>query len=1077
MTRKNSLVVTANSNDNENGAQESTINNENNAALALLSKTTESAINAPLTDSQNISTSIQAVPVASIDPIIDSNGQQLKEGVITSDSAPIISGTGEPGNQIEVTILPPMSIWYHHYTVTVDVNGNWTLQPPLFNGGFGNYELHVSAEDANGKNGHYLANFELTYFDPSLITMSLDAVTDQVNNGFNDFHGVLSNDATTNDARPLIEGSCSKGNVNINIYDNGHLIGSVYTNYAQAWSFQPTEDLSEGVHHITAAFEWQGTEYQQTELFTFSIDTTPPSGELISVVDHNGDIISPNSASSETSPTLTGKADPDSSVHIHVYGPGEQPLYWADAQIDEQGNWHWTAPAVTQTGDYTYQIAVTDPVGNVSYVTPAYTYTLYDASQLYLTVDTVVDSVNQSPNDFIGNLTDGDITNDNRPVLTGTTNAGFTINLYDNGTFIGSSVANAQGVWQFKPYTALADGVHHLTATEVIPTGESQPTDPFTITVMATPPEGDLLAITDHEGVVIESGTKTGDADPLLSGTAPAGSEIHIHAFASNGRQMYTGTAIADEHGRWVYQPEPFSSYGKYSFNIAIIDSIGNVTRPDTNYVVEYGDVSPFHYSLGGVDDTYSDEGVGPKGPLDDGGITDDLRPLIYGYSNAGMKINVYDNGQLLGTTRTSDNGFWSLKSYPALAEGEHSITVSAVPTQGETPPTEPFHFIVDRSLAQGTIDSVTTLDGSLIQPEGNTLVSQTVITGHVDPGTDVHLHVYKDGQQLYWVDVPTDAQGNWQYQPAEFTEFGRYSFSLALIGFNGMVSRPDVHYEISYYDPAFSTLTFDSVSDNVALDVPQYDYTGILADGATTNDSAPTLQGTTNAGYQVNIYDNGNLIGSTVASEEGQWTFKPDTALGDGPHSVTVTEVTPMGEIPSPTVMHFSVDTAPAQAEIEQLTDTHGQIIVPGSTTEETQPVISGYANPDSEVHVHVLLNGHELYWEGVAAGDDGHWQFQPETLSEEGLYTFTVAVVTPGGNVYRSAEGWSIDVKPTSDNHELPLGNALLATVEHILPDELNVTSSSHGLTESVAPLNHDASLTALHLPLSVDEGHSQM
>lgn len=1065
MTKRNNLPITVSSNDHKNDAQESAINNEKNVALALFSETTAS---------ENIS------PAASLDPIIDSNGQQLKEGVITRDLSPIISGTGEPGNQIEVTILPPMSIWYHHYTVTVDVNGNWTLQPPLFNGGFGNYELHVSAEDANGKNGHYLANFELTYFDPSLITMSLDAVTDQVNNGFNDFHGVLSNDATTNDARPLIEGSCSKGNVNINIYDNGHLIGSVYTNYAQAWSFQPTEDLSEGVHHITAAFEWQGTEYQQTELFTFSIDTTPPSGELISVVDRHGDSISPNSASSETSPTLTGKADPDSSVHIHVYGPGGKPLYWADAQIDEQGNWHWTSPAATEIGSYTYEIAISDPTGNISYVTPAYSYTLYDASLLFLTVDTVTDAIHQSPNDFTGPLTTGDITNDARPVLAGTTNAGFTINLYDNGTFIGSSVANAQGDWQFKPYTALTDGVHHLTATEITPTGESLPTQPFTITVMATPPKGDLLAITDHDGVVIESGAKTGDADPQLSGTAPAGSEIHIHAFGPNGREMDSGTAFADDDGQWVYQPNPFPGYGKYAFNIAIIDSVGNVSRPETNYVVEYGDVSPFHYSLDGVDGTYRDEGVGPSGPLNDGDITDDLRPLIYGQSNAGMKINVYDNGRFLGTTFTGDNGYWSLHNYPALAEGEHSITVSAAPAQGETPRTEPFHFTIDRSLAEGSIDEVTTLDGDVIQPNGNTLMAQTFISGHVDPGTEVHLHVYKDGKQLYWDNVPTDQQGNWQYQPAEFTDFGRYSFSLALIGANGMVSRPETHYEISYYDPATASLTFDSVWDDVALDVPQYDYSGVLAEGGITNDSAPTLKGTANAGAQVNIYDNGTLSGSTLASEEGNWSFTPATALTEGSHNLSVSESTPIGEFTSPTVRNIVVDTSPAKGGITQLADKSGHIIAQHEVTDETQPTVSGYANPDSEVHIHVMLDGHELYWEGVTADSKGQWHWQPDTLTETGEYTFTVAVVAPGGNLYRSQESWQFELKAESENPSLSSSQHLLPTTEESLPPELTNTSPLHQIAPSSSAqdgVSHDVALTALHLPLSADESYIAM
>ncbi len=55
------------------------------------------------------------------------------------------------------------------------------------------------------------------------------------------------------------------------------------------------------------------------------------------------------------------------------------------------------------------------------------------------------------------------ITNDNTLVLTGTAEAGSTVQVYDGATLLGTAMANGSGAWSFATAT-LADGAHSFTA-------------------------------------------------------------------------------------------------------------------------------------------------------------------------------------------------------------------------------------------------------------------------------------------------------------------------------------------------------------------------------------------------------------------------------------------------------------------------------------------------------------------------------------------------------------------------------------------------------------------------------------
>ncbi|RDT62579.1 hypothetical protein DXF97_39040, partial [Klebsiella pneumoniae] len=86
-----------------------------------------------------------------------------------------------------------------------------------------------------------------------------------------------------------------------------------------------------------------------------------------------------------------------------------------------------------------------------------------------------------------GTLGSGSSTNDPRPQLTGTAEAGSTITIYDNGIAIGTAIVGSNGSWSFTPSVNLSEGSHQLTVRATDVAGNTGPASPvFTVTVAVT---------------------------------------------------------------------------------------------------------------------------------------------------------------------------------------------------------------------------------------------------------------------------------------------------------------------------------------------------------------------------------------------------------------------------------------------------------------------------------------------------------------------------------------------------------------------------------------------------------------
>jgi hypothetical protein len=135
--------------------------------------------------------------------------------------------------------------------------------------------------------------------------------------------------------------------------------------------------------------------------------------------------------------------------------------------------------------------------------------------------------------------TDGDLTNDNTPAISGTAEPGASVKVFDGATQLCTATADINGDWSCVSST-LADGSHTLTATATDPSGnESDASEAVDIEVDATAPAKPVVAAPAN-------GSTTADDTPAISGTAEEDADVEIFV---DGNSI--GHVTADGDGDW----------------------------------------------------------------------------------------------------------------------------------------------------------------------------------------------------------------------------------------------------------------------------------------------------------------------------------------------------------------------------------------------------------------------------------------------------------------------------------------------------------------------------------------------
>src|ERR1700710_477006 len=164
----------------------------------------------------------------------------------------------------------------------------------------------------------------------------------------------------------------------------------------------------------------------------------------------------------------------------------------------------------------------------------------------------------------VGGAIGGGNANSTKPVITGTADAGTTINIYDGVRLLGTTTVAANGTWTFTPTADLKGGTHSFTVISV----DSQDnwgtsSEPMSVAVGSSAPAAPIViglidSIGPVQGTIANNGV-TDDPRPALTGTGKAGDVIKLY---DNGVLIGSGTVGAD--GKWSVKPTADLSKGSH---------------------------------------------------------------------------------------------------------------------------------------------------------------------------------------------------------------------------------------------------------------------------------------------------------------------------------------------------------------------------------------------------------------------------------------------------------------------------------------------------------------------------------
>ncbi|EML2066101.1 BapA prefix-like domain-containing protein [Enterobacter asburiae] len=725
-------------------------------------------------------------------------------------------------------------------------------------------------------------------------------------------------------------------------------------------------------------------------------DTTPPNAP-------SGLKFSPDGK------TVTGTAEPGSTITLkdangNVIGSGK---------TGSDGSFTVSLGTPLTNGEQVTATA-TDSAGNTS---PG---TTLNAPDITAPDAPAITSVTDDIAPQTGAVSNGGSTNDQRPQLTGTGEAGSTVTIYDGGVAIGTAVVASNGTWTFTPSVDLSERTHEITVRATDAAGNTGPASPvFTLTVDLTPPDAPTaIVLTDDTGAIrgtITSGALTDASLPILAGTGEPGGTITIY---DNG--VVVGTTTVQPNGTWSVTPNGPLPDGTHSITVTETDAAGNLSASS----------EPVIFTV----DTTPPSAPGNLAVSNDGGT-------ISGIAEAGSTVTIREGDVTLGTVVADSQGNFSLTLTPPKLNGE-ILTADATDTAGNTGPAtaaaSPDITPPATPIIVSVIDDVQASTGP-VGPNGITNDRAPTVTGTGEAGSTIT--VYNGSDVLGTVVV--SSSGLWSFTPPAPLADGILVLTAKATDVAGNPSGLSDSWTITIDGTAPGAPVISQVVD----DVPGR--TGSLDINETTNDATPTLSGTAEPNATVTLRVDGVAIGSTVANGLGVWIFTPNTPIAEGPHTLTAVATDAAGNTSDVSnSWGITIDSvAPGAPVITQVVDDVPErlgALNSGDSTNDTTPTLNGTAEPGSTVTIR--QDGVDVTT--IVIDSSGTWTYTPTTPLVNGTYTFTAVTTDGAGNTSQPSSGFTLTVDTT------PPAAATIATVTDDVGG-VQGTLSSGDTTDDTQPL----------------------
>lgn len=320
-------------------------------------------------------------------------------------------------------------------------------------------ELGTTTADENGQ-WKWTAPDELESGPAEIVAIDKDNdEQDSVNVLIGDIESVVivtpEDGSSTTNPTPPVSGT-GEPNTDVTISVDGDVVVTVPVDENGNWTWTPEDDLTPGEHILTAEGVG-GSEDEVTVTITKipTVITTPDDG----------------SSADDTTPTVTGTAEPNTDVTIIVDGENVGTV-----PVDEDGNWTWTPEDELTPGEY--------PIKAVG----------ENGTEDEITI-TVTDGATETAVKITGPA-DGS-TSDGTSTVTGTGEPNTDITIVVDGKDVGTVPVDENGNWTWTPDTPLEDGQR---------------------TIEARGEDGSSDSITLHIGSDIQDQDGAPDSDVALTG-------------------------------------------------------------------------------------------------------------------------------------------------------------------------------------------------------------------------------------------------------------------------------------------------------------------------------------------------------------------------------------------------------------------------------------------------------------------------------------------------------------------------------------------------------------------------------
>ncbi|WP_231506418.1 OmpL47-type beta-barrel domain-containing protein [Paenibacillus sp. UNC451MF] len=429
----------------------------------------------------------------------------------------------------------------------------------------------------------------------------------------------------TNNNKPVIQGTAEAGAViKLSIDDNAKL--PVTADASGQWSYTVSSVLADSVYRITVvAMDAAGNISKSAANLVMTIDTAAPAAPVI-LTPEQGAVLG------NAKPIIDGTAEARSTVRLYA-----DTLSVGTIMADVDGEWTYALPSSLADGFHRMTATATDEAGNISAVSTSVTWTVDTQAPLAPVVLTPANGI---------------IHGDNKPVISGTAEAGAEVEISLDGSHAGIGMADGTGKWMYTPIGALTDGAHTIQAVAKDAAGNVSPASIEVVWTIDTQAPPAPVIEAPLEGAILNTGL------PAVRGRAEANASIRITW--DGGADS---SATADGSGNWGFTPSTVLSEGVHSVKTQATDAAGNVSPASTEVF-------------------FTVDTVSPQVPVvlqpTDGSITNQMKPVISGTSEASVTVSVYVDGAIAADVKADSSGGWSYIPVVGLTVGEHSVQAQA---------------------------------------------------------------------------------------------------------------------------------------------------------------------------------------------------------------------------------------------------------------------------------------------------------------------------------------------------------------------------------------------------------------